>query len=119
MDRVHRVALLMLWVLAGVFVGACASSPPEVPADANGEVDAVLVQGRAVYGSHCASCHGSSGGGGLGVKLNEGAVLAAYETVESQAAVVAAGPGEMPAFSERLSEVEILAVTRYTREVLQ
>ncbi len=87
---------------------------PAAPSD-----DAELVQGQKVYNSKCASCHGSAGEGGVGLQLNEGAVLAAYPEFAAQVALVKEGRDAMPAFADSLSEEEIKAVTRYTREVLE
>lgn len=102
----------------GILVVSCAGNPPEVPLGPDGQPDPVLVQGRAVYAEHCASCHGRGGGGGQGPKLNDGAVLEAYQNIEDQVAVVFDGKGSMPSFSKRLTQAQIESVTRYTREVL-
>lgn len=101
-------ALVAVLALAG-----CVGEPPEVTVD-----DPELVAGRAVYGAHCASCHGSDGGGGLGTRLSEGATVAAFPDLEEQIAMVADGRGQMPAFVGRLTDEELRAVVRYTREVL-
>ncbi len=110
-------------ILVGVFAGgllagSCAGDPPEVPLGLDGRPDPVLVEGRAVYEEHCVSCHGRSGGGGQGPRLNDGAVVEAYQRIEDQVAVVADGRGTMPSFVGRLTRNQIESVTRYTREVL-
>ena len=105
-------------LVVGMFVGSCAGDPPEVPLGPDGQPDPVLAEGRAVYAKHCASCHGRSGGGGQGPRLNNGAVVEAYPDVDDQVAVVADGNGTMPSFVGRLTDRQIEAVTRYTREVL-
>ena len=104
--------------MVGVLLGSCAGDPPEVPLGPDGQPDPVLAQGRAVYAEHCASCHGRSGGGGLGPRLNDGAAVAAYPDIDDQVEVVADGKGTMPSFAGRLTDRQIGAVTRYTREVL-
>ena len=110
---------LFLGILViGVLLGSCAGDPPEVPLGPDGQPDPVLADGRAVYAKHCASCHGRSGGGGQGPRLNNGAVVAAYSDIDDQVVVVADGKGTMPSFVERLTDRQIEAVTRYTREVL-
>jgi mono/diheme cytochrome c family protein len=88
----------------------------EVPAPPAG--DAVLEQGRAVYGANCVNCHGRDGGGGQGTRLNGGHVLEAYPEPADQLEVVAGGRRAMPAFGEKLTADELEAVVRYTREVL-
>ena len=94
-------------------LAACISEPPEVSVD-----DPQLVEGRAIYAASCSSCHGSDGGGGLGTKLADGAVVEAFPDIEEQIALVLDGRNQMPAFAGRLSEEQVRAVSRYTREVL-
>jgi mono/diheme cytochrome c family protein len=94
-------------------LAACVGEPPEVTVD-----DPELVEGRTVYGANCASCHGADGGGGLGQALADGAVVRAYPDVDDQIAVISDGRNQMPAFAGRLSDDELRAVVRYTREVL-
>lgn len=102
----------------GFLLAACGGSP-EVPVGADGQPDAVLEQGRDVYGSSCAQCHGSSGQGGRGKRLNDGQAEERYPEVADMIAVVAEGKGSgMPAFDGKLEPGEIEAVVRYIREVL-
>ena len=101
-----------------VVAGACTDEPPEVPVGPDGVPDEVLTLGREVYGTHCVNCHASDGGGGRGPKLAEGAVVEAFPDPGDQAAFIRAGKDVMPAFENRLSDAEIDAVVRYTREVL-
>lgn len=91
---------------------ACAGDPPEV-----GDDDPALVLGRDIYANRCVTCHGASGGGGTGVAINGGRLLEAYPDAEDQKAVIAAGRGRMPSFSS-LSDEELDAVVRYTREII-
>ncbi len=113
-NRIFPAVLLAL----GLAVSACAGDPPEVPLGADGQADEVLVLGRSVYGSRCASCHGADGDGGTGPKLSNGEATVSYPVVEDQIEVVTNGSRGMPAFGVRLSDDEITAVVRYTREVL-
>ena len=89
-----------------------------MPAGPDGTVDAVLVLGRDVYSAQCSRCHGSSGGGGTGPKLSGGEAVAKYPDIADEIAVVADGRNAMPSFAGGLSEAELEAVVRYTREVL-
>lgn len=107
----------MLWISAAVAVGGCAAEAPAVPLGADGEPDPVLALGRDVFGSRCTNCHGSSGGGGTGPAL-AGRVEEEYPDPADQAAVIRDGRNSMPTFGGTLSEAEIEAVVRYTREVL-
>lgn len=96
--------------------GACAS-PPEVPLGPDGKPDPVLAEGRDVFADSCKSCHGSDGKGGRGPSLK--GVVVRYADIEDQIAVIANGRGgQMPAFGQTLTEAQILAVARYTREVI-
>jgi cytochrome c oxidase subunit 2 len=112
----HRLVAGMLIVV--MFGGACAADTPEVPVGPDGEPDPVLLVGRDVYRGRCASCHGSSGGGGQGPKLADGAALEDYPEFADQVELVRAGKGLMPAFGDGLTEAELEAVVRYVREVL-
>ena len=109
---------LALLVGSVLFVAACAGEPPDVPLGADGLADDVLVLGRSVYGASCSNCHGADGQGGTGPELRNGHVAERYPDVEDEIAVVTNGSRGMPSFQVRLSEDEIEAVVRYTREVL-
>lgn len=99
-------------------VVACTTDASPAPAAGpDGTVDPVLVSGRDVYESNCARCHGSAGGGGTGPTL-AGRVAERYPDPADQADLIRRGPGAMPSFAERLSDDEVDAVVRYTREVL-
>ena len=113
---------LMLVALASVLLAftACApGTPPQVPVNASGVADPVLVDGRALYAEHCVSCHDRDGSGGVGARIHEGRLLAKYPEINVQTSLIANGiGGRMPAFSDKLEADEIEAVSRYAREVL-
>jgi mono/diheme cytochrome c family protein len=113
-----RLAALVLTSL--LMVAACSgASSPEVPVGSDGVADPVLVDGRDIYSSSCANCHGASGQGTRRAPpLNAGGVVTLYPDIEDQIAVVSEGRGAMPPFVDRFTEAEIEAVVRYTREVL-
>ena len=97
---------------AATFFSACSSGSNEaVPSDP------VLAQGQQIYKQNCASCHGQSGGGGMGPKL-AGLVAKMYPNIADQEAVISKGRSSMPSFSKILSPDQIEAVARYEREVL-
>lgn len=112
----RRAVLPAVMVLALGLAG-CATDAPAVPLGPDGEPDPVLALGRDVYASRCSNCHGSSGGGGTGPRL-AGVVEEEYPDPAEQRLVVREGRGNMPSFGGTLSEGEIDAVVRYTREVL-
>ena len=112
-----RRGLLSLSVAVTLSLGACAGDPPEVPLGPDGQPDPVLALGRDVFGSRCSNCHGSSGGGGTGPRL-AGTVEETFPDPAEQQTVVREGRRNMPSFGGTLSDAEIEAVVRYTREVL-
>jgi len=80
--------------------------------------DPVLAQGQQVYLAHCATCHGTKGQGGTGLKL-AGKVAGNFPNIDDQIAVIQNGrSGGMPAWGKSLSADEIRAVARYERECL-
>ena len=109
-----------LWCLIAVMilVSGCAADTPTLPLGPDGEPDPVLVVGRDVWSQRCASCHGGSGGGGSGPKLSDGTVLEAFPDPADEIQLILDGKGSMPGFAGELSEIQLEAVVRYTREVL-
>lgn len=105
--------LAVLICLGALFLSGCVDDVPELVSD-----DPVLQQGRDVYVARCVNCHGPTGGGGLGAKLADGEVVKNYPDVADQIDVVTNGKGTMAAFKDTLTEEEIDAVVRYTREGL-
>lgn len=112
-SRARPAILTAVTAVSGLVLAACVGEPPEVTVD-----DPELVEGRTVYGANCASCHGADGGGGVGQELHDGAMVQAYPDIEDQIDVINDGRNQMPGFAGRLSDDEIRAVVRYTREVL-
>jgi mono/diheme cytochrome c family protein len=137
--RRRRIPVWALPVLVALpvwgFVYATTLETPTSPNDP-------LTVGREVYGQ-CASCHGASGGGGVGPALTEGDTLLTFPDFRDHLIWVrdgteAANPdgtygdpdreggartlddfsGTMPAFGGSLSEEELIAVVRFEREVL-
>lgn len=80
--------------------------------------DAEVLQGRRIFSTYCAACHGESGGGAVGPKFTDGRLLNDFPTIEEQVTFVANGKGAMPAWGKTLSPAELRAVVRYEREVL-
>lgn len=98
----------------------------------------VIYEGSIVYEEECASCHGATGGGGVGPAFAGGAVIETFADVEAQAAWVVHGSqvfknagrdsyGDtakpiggnngalMPAFGDKLTTEELIAVVFYER----
>ncbi|MGF1597748.1 MAG: c-type cytochrome [Acidimicrobiales bacterium] len=111
--RWRTAGLAIVAAMAAVLPACVSGDLPAAPAD-----DAELVEGRTVYAAQCASCHGADGSGGTGSRLDEGRMAEAYPDPADQRAVIADGRRAMPAFGNKLSDAEIDAVVRYTREVL-
>ena len=97
-----------------LLAAGCAQSVT-LPDDADEE----LFQGQDVYQARCAQCHGAAGGGGLGPNIQ---LIEDRLTDQEQYEVVRNGrngrTGNMPAFGAVLSDSDIEAVVRYTREIL-
>jgi mono/diheme cytochrome c family protein len=106
-----RLTVLAVVALASV---SCGGTAPEVSAGSDPE----LFDGRAIWISQCASCHGASGGGVRGPKLSDGELLARIPDAADQEALIRNGRGAMPSYAGRLSDEQIASVVRYTREVL-
>lgn len=104
---------LLLAVGAGCGSSADESPPPPTPP---GPADLHL--GRRVYDANCAACHGSSGQGGIGPALGDGAVVQRYPEPSDHRDVVVNGRRGMPAWGGQLSDDEIDAVVAYEREGL-
>ena len=129
------LAVLPVWGF--VYAGSLATPEEELS-------DPVLVLGEQVY-AQCSGCHGANGEGGAGRPLNGGEVLLTFPELDDHVAWVAEGSalvggagnpygspdrpggprisgsegyGQMPGFGGALSEEELIAVSRYEREVL-
>lgn len=109
MAKRFRSAVLVSVV--ALMASAC-SQGVTLPDDA----DEQLFQGQAVYQQRCAQCHGGDGAGGIGFNIQE--IETRLSDEEQRAVVVDGRNGRMPAFGATLSESDIDAVVRYTREVL-
>ena len=109
---------------AALLLGACgggsdaptAATPPKPQGALAG--DPVLLEGRAIYGEYCASCHGVAGEGAPGPAFVGHRLLRTMPTAADEAAVVRAGRAVMPSFGKTLTPEQLDAVVRYTREVL-
>jgi mono/diheme cytochrome c family protein len=116
------LAVTASFALVVVACGGGSSSPDAgaaqspMPRGALAE-DAQVLEGRKVFAANCATCHGVSGGGGVGPSFNDGKLLRDFADAGAQEAFVKMGKGVMPSFSS-LGSKRIAAVVRYEREVL-
>lgn len=122
---------LGLWA----FLFAFTLEPPEAG------LSPMLAEGEAIYATSCGTCHGPTGGGGVGPAFTEGAVVETFSNYEDHVRWVTIGSAgwqaevgdtygdtakpvlgfngqAMPPFEASLSEEEILAVVRYEREII-
>jgi hypothetical protein len=74
------LGLLPVWA----FIYAESMSPPEI------RLTGPLAEGETLFGQ-CSSCHGDTGGGGIGYQLSEGEVIKSFATFESQLEFISKG----------------------------
>lgn len=112
-----RNFLLACFAVASVSLalGACSSAGGGSADDTL--ADPQLEEGRKLFATDCAACHGANGEGGVGPKL-AGNVKKRYPNIADQEAVILNGRGNMPAFKEKLTPEQVTAVAMYEREVL-
>jgi cytochrome c6 len=124
--RVPGAFALSLALVAAV-VAACGGSDdgdapstaaPTATSAASAAGPAQLAVGQRVFVASCSSCHGKSGEGGRGPRLNDGRVAEDFPDLADQIALITGGKGSMPAFGSKLSAEEITAVAQYVREQL-
>lgn len=118
------LALLPFWAV--IYAGTLSEADTGEPGP--------LEHGGEIYAERCASCHGATGGGGVGPALSGGAVLETFANPADQLLWVALGSdrwpdstygdaaipveGGMPSFQDALTPEELNDVVRYEREVL-
>ena len=128
--RRRRVPIWAMPVLASLplwaWIYASTLEPPSL-----GESDPLAV-GEQIYTANCASCHGATGGGGVGPQLAGGSVLETFSDPVDQIDWVTKGSegfadqgtygdtnkpvnGGMPAWEGQLTPEEIIAVVYYER----
>jgi cytochrome c551 len=88
---------------AALLVGACGDKP------GNGGGP-----GEDLYVKNCATCHGGSGGGGIGPSLQG---IGDKYTLDEHIAIIAEGRNNMPAWKNSLKPDEIKAVAEYERSL--
>ena len=119
LTSLHLPRLILAIVLLVASISCGVSASPEVKPDENGSVDPELILGREIWGIHCSSCHGASGQGGRGKKLNNGELAINYPDKTSLISLIQNGKGQgMPAFSSKLTIDETKAVINYILDVL-
>jgi mono/diheme cytochrome c family protein len=82
-------------------------APPSPPATPPGQVLDVVT----LYSQHCSGCHGQRGEGGTGPDLRG----LEEDDADAIARQIREGGGDMPAFDQRLTDVEIEALAEHVR----
>ncbi len=142
--RRRRIPLWVIPVLVAVpvwaiiFLGGLSPASDGAPSQ--------LESGAQIFSNQCGTCHGTSGGGGVGRPMTDGALLETFPDILGQLQFVWTGsegvgpagspygdparPGgqhvtqgyeggaKMPPFRASLTQAQLLAVVRYEREVL-
>jgi mono/diheme cytochrome c family protein len=103
--------------LAAACGGGGSSTGSPLPTGAQAH-DATLLAGRKVFSAECATCHGSSGQGGVGPTFNDGRLRRDFPSPSDQVALVSQGKGAMPAFAGVLTARQLAEVVAYERQVL-
>jgi mono/diheme cytochrome c family protein len=76
-----------------------------------------LDRAKQDYADSCASCHGDDGGTPTaGVTLSDPSWMAG-QSQESMVSAISQGSGQMPAFSDSLSESQLWALSAYVRQL--
>ena len=78
---------------------------------------ASAADGKAVYGSKCAACHGADGKGqgAMGKKLGVKDLTVSKLTAEETEAVITSGRGKMTPFGGKLTPAEIHDVAAFVK----
>ncbi len=117
----RRAALVVVTAAIAGLAAACGgggssgSSPLPTGAQAH---DPTLLAGRKVFSAECATCHGSSGQGGVGPTFNDGRLLRDFPSPPEQVTFVSQGKGVMPSFAGVLTARQLAEVVAYERQVL-
>ena len=117
MKAIGIVRAAARWALSALVVAAATACSGRSSSAPDPGSDPELRLGREVWTANCAGCHGGDGRGGIGPRL-AGRVAEKYPDPAEQEAVVRKGRGSMPAWEGALTDEQIAAVVRYTREVL-
>jgi mono/diheme cytochrome c family protein len=83
------------------------------------KVDPSFEQGKKIYETYCAACHGVNGGGLLykkSVLNNSALVLGEPDKLIAVILFGREGGGAMPGWRETLNDQEVAAVATYTRQ---
>ena len=112
---------ILLAAMGIVFAAGCATSNPPKKTAADAPTESSQIDARRLFAENCARCHGLDGRANTfhGFILRaRNFTYTAWQTSVSDAKIVQAiqtGPGAMPAFNQKLSEVEIAALAAYVR----
>ena len=106
--RGGMVRLLGAAGVLGLVLVAMACAPD--PSDA--------VTGPEIYEAACISCHGPSGGGGSGPRLNDGNTAAKYDA-DAMVGIINEGVGLMLPNNGRLTQAQIDTVVAYVLGEMQ
>ena len=109
------IALIFSFSLTFESIAASESTAPISQAIAQAAPNILPAQGSQLFEVHCIGCH--AGGGNI-LKWGKNLKLKALhnnkvDTVETIAALVTAGKGNMSAYATKMTPVEIETVSRY------
>jgi len=92
---------------------AAAAAPPPDATNPLAAVAAAVADGRALYDTHCAACHGKGGTGDIGANLED------FDTDDPDFyTIIAQGyEGSMPGFADQLNSRQIWSIVTYVRSL--
>ena len=96
------------------FKGGGAGAP--APAEEKSEEEQQAEAGK-LYAQHCAACHGSDGGGGIGPSLKDDKYRYGRDLAAVSESIEKGRPGGMPGFGNQLSAAQIEALANYVIEL--
>jgi mono/diheme cytochrome c family protein len=109
--RIVNVVEVLTLVAVVVFVVMLFANQPSTGGGSAG----ASTPGARLFAANCSSCHGATGGGGIGPQLSGGKVVQDFPDAAAEIQFVTDGRDGMPAFGSSLSAAEIAQVVDYTR----
>jgi cytochrome c oxidase cbb3-type subunit 3 len=89
------------------------AKPAEVSTNDEQRTARLVGEGKALFPTHCASCHGANAKGGIGPDLTSKQFKYGRTAPDVTRSIVEGRPGGMPAFQGQLSKDQIEGLAQY------